>query len=82
MGFFSALFEFLTGASNAVRNDCERKSADYSAGYSRGAESASSMSDDELRSELRRANQDGISGMKNAGKTRAMVDEYNNRKNN
>lgn len=81
MGFFSALFNFLTGASDAVRRDYERKSSEYSSGYSYGSERASGMSDDELRSELRRAKENGISGMKNAGKTRAMIDEYKDRQN-
>ena len=38
------------------------------------------MSDSELRSELKRAKDNGISGMRSAGQTRAMMDEYKRRK--
>ena len=79
MGFFDALRNVASKMSDAGERYVERQTNDYRSGYDIGRDIASSMSDNELRSELKRAKDNGISGMKNAGKTRAMLDEYKER---
>ncbi len=81
MGFLGSLINALLGAANRVSSDVERKSDAYSSGYDRGANKASNMSDDELRSKLKKAKENGISGWKSAGQVRAMADEYKSRNN-
>lgn len=81
MGFFSTLLSMLTKAADNSSRYVRQQSDDYYSGYDRGAQQASKMTDDELKSELRRAKENGVSGMGNAGKTRAMADEYKNRNN-
>jgi len=58
----------------------ETRTNDYNKGYDKGSHKASSMSDSELRSELRKAKENGVSNFSDYGKTRAMMDEYKNRK--
>ena len=81
MGFLSKLGAALNSTANAVARDVERKSSDFNSGYNSGSSRASNMSDDELRSSLKRAHDNGISGWDNAGKVRAMADEYKRRQN-
>ena len=73
MGLIDGFFSLLAGAIASKANN-------YSSGYDRGSSRASSMSDDELRREIQKARDNGISGMQDAGKTKAMMDEYNSRK--
>lgn len=80
MGFLSSLFNVASSAADAVERKMERDSSSFSRGYDRGAQRASSMSDDELRSSLKSAKENGISGWNRAGEVRAMADEYKNRK--
>lgn len=70
----------IDGLLGMIFNGVSQKSNEYSSGYDRGSSRASSMSDDELRREIQKARNNGISGMQDAGKTKAMMDEYNNRK--
>lgn len=79
MGFFNSLLSKAQEMVDAGERYVERQSDDYYRGYDSGSERASSMSDSELRSQLRSAKENGISGMNNAGKTRAMLDEYQKR---
>ena len=72
MSFFSSLIR-------AVAGYAEHQSNEYCSGYERGSQSASNMSDDELRASLKRVKDNGVSGMRGAGKTKAMVDEYKKR---
>ncbi|MBO5047192.1 MAG: hypothetical protein J6D19_02155 [Clostridia bacterium] len=71
----------IDGLLSIIFNGLSQKSNEYSSGYDRGSDKASSMSDSELRREIQKARENGISGMSDAGKTKAMMDEYNNRKN-
>ena len=73
------ILDFLLKVVDAGERYAERQSNDYYSGYDSGRSKASSMSDDELRSELNRARNNGGAGMKNAGKTRALIDEYKER---
>ena len=70
----------IDGLLSIIFNGVSEKSNEYSSGYSSGYDKASSMSDSELRNEINKARNNGISGMQDAGKTKAMMDEYNNRK--
>lgn len=79
MGFFDSLLNKAHEMVDAGERYVERQADDYYRGYDSGSERASSMSDSELRSQLRSAKENGISGMNNAGKTRAMLDEYQRR---
>ena len=79
MGFFSSLLSAASKVADAGERYVEKQSNDYYSGYDRGRNRASSMSDSELRSELKRAKDNGISGMRSAGQTRAMLDEYKRR---
>ena len=80
MGFFDSLLNKAREMADAGERYVERQADDYYRGYDSGSERASSMSDSELRSQLRHAKENGISGgMNGAGKTRAMLDEYNRR---
>ena len=71
----------IDGLLGMILNGISKKSNEYSSGYNRGSSKVSSMSDDELRREIQKARNNGISGMQDAGKTKAMMDEYNSRKN-
>ena len=65
MGFLDKLLSF-----------ADKKMDEYSSDYARGSERASRMTDEELRTSLRNARENGNSSI---GKTRAMVDEYKRR---
>lgn len=80
MGILDVLLNAASRVADSGANYVEKKTNEYASGYERGRNKASSMSDSELRSELQRAKENGISGMGNAGKTRAMMDEYQSRK--
>lgn len=75
MGFLDKLLDIASNISDAA----ERNSDEYSSGYEYGSKRASNMSDAELRSNLKRAKEGGVSDWNSAGKTRAMVDEYKRR---
>ena len=77
MGFFNSLFNVVLRAKDVA----ERNASSYSSGYNYGSERASRMSNEELSSSINRAKNNGVSGWSQAGNTRAMIDEYNNRKN-
>lgn len=73
------ILDFLSKVVDAGERYVERQSNDYYSGYDSGSSRASSMTDDELRSELNRAKNNCGAGMRNAGKTRALIDEYKER---
>lgn len=80
MGILDILLKVIDTASELTSNYVERHSNEYYSGYEKGSETASSMSDSELRSELKKIKENGNGAdMRNAGKTRAMIDEYQNR---
>ena len=74
------LFDVLLNVANAVNDEGQRRAGRYRDGYESGAARASQMSDAELRASLKRAKENGFSDLKDAGRVRAMADEYKNRK--
>ncbi len=76
MGFFNALLNLFFKA----QDDFYDKSDKYNSGYNDGYNKASKMTDAELKSSIQKSVNNGVSDWKSAGKTRAMVDEYKNRK--
>ena len=80
MGLFDFLSNVASTAANTVARDMEKKSNNFATGYDHGSERASRMNDDELRSALKRAKENGVSDWKSAGNVRAMADEYKRRK--
>lgn len=75
MGFWDKVYDVASRVSDVA----ERNSNEYSSGYEYGSNRASNMSNEELRSSLKRAKENGVSDWKSAGKTRAMADEYKRR---
>lgn len=80
MSLLNFLANVASSAANTVAKDVERKSDDFETGYDHGAQRASRMTDEELRSSLKSAKENGVSDWKAAGRVRAMADEYKNRK--
>ena len=80
MGLLDILFGALSKTASTVESGMAQNANKFSSGYDYGSKRASNMTDDELRSSLRRAKEDGISDWNSAGKVRAMADEYKNRK--
>lgn len=79
MGILGSLFNILLGAADTVERGMERNADRFGDGYDRGTQRASQMSDAELRSRLKNAKENGVSDWGEAGKVRAMADEYKRR---
>ena len=80
MGFLDVLSDMFSKTASTVERGVERNVDNYASGYEYGSKKASHMSNEELRSSLKRAKESGVSDWSSAGKVRAMADEYNNRK--
>ena len=81
MGLLDFLFRAASTTVSTAGDIMQHQKDSFDSGYDRGANKASRMSDEELSSALKRAQKDGFSGIDDAGRVRAMADEYKRRNN-
>lgn len=77
MGFLGSV---LNTVFNSVINTSKKGMDDYQSGYDRGSARVSDMSNEELHYRLKNTKEHGVSSWEEAGKTRAMAEEYSRRK--
>ncbi len=80
MGFLSKAFDVVSHVNDMMQNDFENKADKFTSGYASASYRASGMTDDELRSAMRRKADSGLSDFRTAGEFKAMSDEYKKRK--